>query len=235
MTPKDLLIQVRGELNDSSEPYLWSDAEIFGYIDAAQREFTRRTHGILDSSSPMCVIDVQADEPLVNYDPRILRIKQARLKNDPAQPTRSQWLTLINPEDLELGVPHAYKDYGWHYGSSFDFDRKGASKYLLVGSDENQARLFDIPTDGGTLYLTVERMPLNPIKDCNSKFEIASHHIRYLAHFVRHLAYLKQDAETFDRQRSQDGQNLFDAYCDEAKREQERRLHKYRTVQYGGY
>jgi hypothetical protein len=52
---------------------------------------------------------------------------------------------------------------------------------------------------------------------------------------MKHLAHLKQDAETYDRGRADQFRTEFFAYCDQAKAEREKREHKFRTVAYGGY
>ena len=48
------------------------------------------------------------------------------------------------------------------------------------------------------------------------------------------LAYNKQDAETYDKSKAEERAAKFLSYCDQAKTEQGRREHKYRTISYGG-
>ena len=49
------------------------------------------------------------------------------------------------------------------------------------------------------------------------------------------LAYMKQDAETYDKTKSAEFEARFLGYCDMARKEKERREHKTRIVAYGGY
>ena len=42
-TAQDVLDLVRSQLDDTSEPYLWPDAELIEYLDRAQREFAQKT------------------------------------------------------------------------------------------------------------------------------------------------------------------------------------------------
>ena len=231
MTPGDLLKQLRNELNDRSAPYLWSDAELYSYINAAQIMFTRLTNGIADSQSPVCVIDVVAGDPAVPLDRRILRIRQARYTTDEGTPERrDRYLTLVNPEDVELGTRGYHDDYGPRYGFGFNFERVGRPDYMVVGEDSTYGRLIDIPEKAARIYLVVQRLPLKEIACKDDKFEIAEQHHRYLSYYAQHLAYQKQDAETFDVSRAAKAQEQFAVYCDQAKRENERREHKYRAT-----
>lgn len=232
MKAGDLVKQLRNELNDRSEPYLWSDAELYEFINTAQIMFTRETHGIPDSTSALCEIDVIEGDPIVPLSDKILRIRQAQYISDEGTPQeRVRFLTLVNPEDLELGTRGVRTDYGVPvYGFGFDMNRVGRADYLVVGADAHSARLINIPDQDAKLRLIVQRMPLKSITCKGDEFEIPEQHHRYLGHYARHLAYLKQDAETFDAKRSADAEALWLAYCEQAKRERERREHTFRAT-----
>lgn len=226
MKTKELLALFRREANDLASPPLWSDEEVYEYMTAAQEMFCRMTHGIRDSSSELTKVAVVADDPLVVFDPKILRIRSARLESDGRE------LTLINPEDLSSG--YLSDDYGLA-ASRIDLTLSGIPKMLLVGDAEDTARLVHIPIDDDTLLLIVERLPLEDLLSPTKELEIPPQHHRYLVQWMLHLAYMKQDAEAYNRGRSEEFAARFAQYCELAKRESERRIHKHRTISYGGY
>ena len=65
----------RSEVRDEATPYLWSDAEIYSYIDDAQKMFCRLQGGIADASSAITRIDVMAGDVLVPISPLIVILK----------------------------------------------------------------------------------------------------------------------------------------------------------------
>jgi hypothetical protein len=156
MNAGELLDLFRLEARDNQAPYLWSDLEIYGYLDAAQEMFCRLTHGIPDSTSGITQLAVVTDEPSVELDSRILRLRSARLESD------GRHLVLLNPEDVELGGQYI-DDYGTRTRSGLDLTETGTPKYLIVGHDASFARLAPIPTADDTLVLTVQRLPLTAL------------------------------------------------------------------------
>jgi hypothetical protein len=100
--------------------------------------------------------------------------------------------------------------------------------------DDATARLSPIPVEDDTVALVVQRLPLYPLESSGDDPEIAERHHRYLLWWMQHLAHMKQDAEAYDRGRSQMFGEQFRTYCDQVYTEQLRMQHKYRTVGYGG-
>lgn len=84
-----------------------------------------------------------------------------------------------------------------------------------------------------TLQMTVFRKPLTPIVD-DQALEVSAEHHRHLLLWVKHLAYSKQNAETFDRTRAKEFEDGFLSYCAVVQTEQRRARHKPRSVAYGG-
>ena len=64
--------------------------------------------------------------------------------------------------------------------------------------------------------------------------EIGEEHLLSLLLWMKHRAYGKQDAETFDRSKRDEYKSSFEAYCNSAKAEWERYKSKVRVVEYGG-
>jgi hypothetical protein len=227
MTAGELLALFRLETRDQVTPYLWSDTEVYGFMTAAQEMFCRLTDGINDSTSDVTQLAVLAGTPQVGLDPSLRRIRQARLLS------ANTFLTILNPEDVELGN-FVYDDYGQQRSSGLDLTATGTPKYLILGMDDDVARLSPIPVVNDVIALAVQRLPLGVIEGSGDDLEIAERHHRYLLWWMQSLAHQKQDAEAYDRGRSQEFEARFRAYCEQAYREQLRMQHKYRTVTYGG-
>lgn len=222
-----LLALFRADVRDEAEPYLWSDAEIFSYMDDAQKMFCRLQGGIADASSVITRIDVVAGDVLVPISPLILKLREARRSADGYD------LEILNFEDMQSHRP--VDDYGYRSGYRID-NTVGTVKAIVVGMETNKIRLVQIPQEDQSIDLIVYRMPLVPIITTGKQqLEIDEHHHRHLLHWMKYLAHQKQDAETYDRGRAEQFRTEFIDYCDRAKAEREKREHKFRTIMYGGY
>lgn len=221
MTSGELLDLFRVEMNDVANPQLWSDDFIFGAIDSAQTQFARETDGIPDSTTPAVVDLVIAPDTtsllyadVLPLHPSILKIRTARRGDN------GRSVSVINEEDMP--------------GSGLYFDGlPGETRTLVTGTDENQVRVWPFPRSDLTIKLSVFRLPLVPITD-DQALEIPAQHHRALLMWAKHLAYGVQDAETFDRTRSEEFKQRFERHCADAKAEQGRLRHKPRAVAYGG-
>ena len=231
MTPIQLKDLFRSDVRDEASPPLWTDTEIFVYMDDAQKMFCRKGGGIADSTSSICTMQVVAGGTYIDYDPRILKLRDLRRASD------GRNVNILNFEDL--GHPGWAQD---DYGQSTSFGTGGvkfntnptAITGVVVGMDANKLRLVAPAVADDTLQAIVYRMPLEDIIASSTAFEIDVQHHRHLLNWMKHLAHEKQDAETYDRGRSMEFRDKFLAYCDQAKAERERREHKHRTVVYGG-
>lgn len=216
MTSGDLLNLFRLEMSDQVEPYLWSTAEVYGYIDDAQKMFCRKTDGLSDATTAAVTqLPIALGASYVNTHKSILKLRGATRADNGAT------VEIINYEDLAA--------CGWRYDG-----RTGPVKVLVIGEETNKARVYPVPNEAVTLKLLVFRMPLNTI-EYDDDFEIGEEHHRHLLNWVKCLAYLKQDSETFDKNKASEFENKFLGYCTEAKAEMRRKAHKHRTVAYGGY
>lgn len=215
MNSTDLLNQFRLDCYDGEAPYLWSDEEVIGYIDDAQRMFCRLVGGIGDASSPFTRIAYTPASDWVALSPLILKIRDAC-----DLPTGRE-IDVWNFEDMR------------RRGIRFN-NVPGRVRHIITGIEEHRVRLYSFPADAGTIQLMVDRLPLKAITDTDQKLEIDEQHHRNLLLWVSHLAYSKQDAETFDRTRAAESETAFRQYCFDAKAERERLHGKVRTVAYGG-
>ena len=66
----------RSEVRDEVEPFLWSDTEVYSYIDSAQKMFCRLGGGISDATSAITQVAAVASQPFTTISSRILKIRQ---------------------------------------------------------------------------------------------------------------------------------------------------------------
>lgn len=216
-TSTDLLALFRSEMSDQAEPYLWSDEDIFGYENDAQRMFCRETEGIADATTAAVTeVDIAPGTTWVDLHASIKQLREV-YRSDTGRP-----IEVLNREDMPARR--------WYFDGT-----SGAVKALVLGMEDNKARVYPDSNETVTLNLTVFRLPLVDITDVGDQaFEIDDIHVRHLLLWMKYLAYSKQDAETFDRMRAAEFKALAEAYHVKVKEEQRRKRHKVRTVAYGG-
>lgn len=215
MTAGELLKLFRSEMSDDVAPYLWSDKDVYGYIDDAQKMFCRKTDGIPDATTPsVTALAVAPNDTWVATDPSIRKFRTAS-RADNGRP-----IEIVNQEDLVSR-------------KMFYDGRSGPIWALVIGEEGDQARVYPKSSETMTINLLVYRLPLEDIEG-DQDFEIGVTHHRHLLLWVKALAYLKQDSETFDKSRAKEFEDKFLVYCQEAMLEARKKKHKTRIVQYGG-
>lgn len=235
MTSSELRDAFRLETYDlaGSNPQLWSDGEIFGYEDDAQKLFCRLVEGIGDGSSALTQINIApttvsvGSPPVVTTTvaPDIVTISPLILKfRDAWRTADGRPVDLVNYEDMAAN------------GIRFNRCTAARPDALVIGMEPNKARIWPAPTTDsvGQIQLLVDRLPLKSISDEDQKFEIAEQHHVNLLPWMKHRAYAKQDADTYDAKKSNDFAAEFRAYCSFAKAEKERAKSKVRVVRTAG-
>ena len=215
MDTSEVLALFRNEVRDNTAPYLWSDAECFGYMDRAQKDFCRHTGGISDSRSSVTRLTLVPGTADYRLHPSIMKIKRVGRDSD------GGILELHNVEDL-MELPTVANA------------PTGVPEKMLVDADTDYVRLYPTPEVEDTLHIFVFRRPLSPITEAAQPFEISEQHHYALLDGVCMYAHRKQDAETFDKGRADSYEQRFLRYCDDAKHERELREHKQRLISYGG-
>lgn len=212
-----LLARFRLDVSDVAAPYLWSDAEIYSYMDEAQKMFCRLQGGIADASSALTTLAVTAGDTWVTLSPKILKLRFA-------QRADGREVTVLNFEDVQFG----------RSGVRFDM-ATGPLSTVVAGMEKDKLRCVPVPVADDTLQLTIYRLPLTDITTTGQTLEVDELHHTALLLWMKYLAHSKQDAETYDRGRATQFEGQFRVYCEQARQERERREHKYREVLYGGY
>jgi len=208
----DLLEHFRSDVSDEVAPYLWSDSEVWRYMNDAYRMFVRKIGGVADFTSAATQIPVIATEVVGDVDKSILRVMNAYRLSD-------------NTPLKVLNGP----------GSAPPTTLAGPVHAMVIGEQRHVVRWTSIPVADDTVQLSVYRLPLDTITGDAQEFtDVDEDHHLALLDWMKHLAYKKQDAETFDRARSSESEQSFSDYCAFVKDEHERYKHVNRTVAYGG-
>jgi hypothetical protein len=211
MDATELLDLFRVEMRDQEQPYLFADGTVYAYINAAQVEFCRLTEGIEDGRS--IKLNVVPGVEWYPLNKRILKLRKA-------YPTSTgRPVDIVNQERAEQG------------GIRFD-GRPGPLKALVAGIEKGMLRAWPLPHEAVEVTLDVFRLP-DPVGE-GDPFEIDEQHHMALLYWAKRLAYDTQDADVFDRRKSEEYEAKFRAYCERARLEQTRARRQVGSVQYGG-
>ena len=226
MLSHELFDAFREDVADVAAPHLWSDSEVWRYMDDAYKMFARLTDGIADNTSPITQIPVYAGEAIAEVSPLIMRFESAYLASS------GKNVTVVNHTDLgEMMM----SDYGAIIPLAPN-SPPGEVLYMVVGQQRGQVRWVKTPAADDTVSLFVYRLPLDKITGPEQEFsDIGEEHHEHLLLWMKARAYGKQDAETFDKGRREEYKAAFTDYCKLAKAEWVRAKSKVRVVGYGGY
>jgi len=223
--PSDLLALARRELSDTVEPYLWSDNDLYYYMDEAQREFARKTRCITDATH-FTEIAVNEDDPWLDFDPAIIDIKRATLS------TADQVLEIQTIEEFQNS--YYDDDYGIIRKKGYWEEQTGTPTHIILNMETDMMRLYPIPSADDELDMVVWREPIYDIESSSSNFEIPQKYNYKLIYKIKELAYGKQDYETFDGDRREVNLALWENAVLEARSDVKKRTRRPRGVRYGG-
>lgn len=225
MNSSELYDAFRSDVADVARPYLWSDEEVWRYMDDAYRTFVRLTGGIADSTSDLTQIPVVTGEADAEVSPLILRFREARLNST------GRKVDIINQSDMPMV---GGRDYG-SIRTLYLNKTPGPVQSMVIGNQRGLATWVQVPMEDDTVSLSVYRLPLTVITGPDQEFtDVQYEHHEYLLAWMKARAYGKQDADTFDKGRRDSYVAEFRGYCAQAKAEWERLKHKPRSVVYGG-
>ena len=228
MESHELLCAFRDDAVDDAAPYLWGTDEVYRYINDAYFMFVRLTGGIADGSSAVTQLTAIANQPTLAIDKSIMRIRTA--VNTGPQRDEYKEIKVINAQDIDTLTD---SDYGVIRTTNPTL--QGDVRYMIIGEQEDYVRWVNVPITHTHIQLVVERLPLIPITRPRQRFTgVRDEHHYHLLKWVRHLAYRKQDADTFNLVKSDQERDDFMAYCAMALNEKGTRKHKVRMTSYGG-
>lgn len=225
MTPKDLLLAFRKQVQDEESPYLWEDFEFLQWLGEAQDEFAVAVGGISDTAT----VAYLANDVWLPYDTRTLRIIAAR------DATTMDDIAVIDRSDLNRAV---VRDYGRQTVRLTN--DPGPVRFLVIGLRENSLRMLNVPTANGSIEFDVMRLPLHFVTEVGYEdvdtfvLEIDARHHMHLLKYVKSQAYQKQDAETIDDRKAKSFADQWESYVESQAAARDRRRFKPRITKYGG-
>lgn len=198
-------------------------------MNDAYSMFVRLTGGIADFTSSATQVPIVTGEAIGTLDPSILRVMEAYRASDNSD------IKVINQTDLTFTRDN---DYGRIRPVYID-TKPGPVRYMIIGAQRGKCKWVQVPEVDDTANLYIYRLPLVDIDvsnpDLSFEFDdVPKEHHTHLALWMRRCAHLKQDAETFDKGKSAEYDQMFSNYCAGVKAEWERYKHKNRECVYGG-
>lgn len=188
----ELICTYRDEADDKAEPYFCSDERLTRYANEAQVEAARRAFLLADSSSSMCTVSYAAEDATITLDPLIIGVRSARIGGDP--------LGLVTAEHQACHWP------AWQTDTL-----RAQPQRLVRGLDTGKLHLYPRPAIGGTISLSVFRLPLKKMVSLNSKPEIREEWHQGLVNWMLHRAFGRRDADRFDPALSAEALARFEA------------------------
>lgn len=195
MKVADFIDEFRSTVADHVEPPFWSSENIVRYLNEAVQEACERAKLIEDrTNSAVCSITTQANESTYSLHPSVFEIRRLTFSG--------RLLDETSVEELDQDCP------GWE-------SRNGQPRAFVFeqasGVQPAKVRLVPTPTAAGSIALTVFRGALKSLSaDIDqAKPELPERFHERLMDWVLHRAYLKQDADTFDRNKAAESYALF--------------------------
>jgi len=175
----EILSNARLQLDDTVEPYRWSDDELARYLDNAVNDLCK-CKVIKDSNTPeICTINVVANVQTYQLDNRIISIERAKLSK-----------ATIPLNRITIDIADSYY-------SDWETTAETPSAFIHEG---NKIILIWKPDSDDILNLTVYRLPLQPITmaSVGDEPEIPLEYHGQLCKGIYMQAYDKHDSDTYD-------------------------------------
>lgn len=213
-----------GQVADPDADSLWKDSEIFGYIDEAQIELSRRTLMFNESKQ----LSFQANDEFLDHPKGYIEHRFAYAIDG----TNRHPMLFRSVEEMEQAITD---DYGLRTTTDWITEAGWPPRFLVGDYVHGKFKMVPKPDKAGSILLLYYSHPvLNPVGMSQQLSFDQPHHTRALLHWMKALAYAKQDAETLDLQRSQQFEVAFERAARGIDSDEKRGRRKPGTVAYGG-
>ncbi len=224
LTVEQLLDEFRRQMDDTSEPFLWSDDAIIQFIDLAQREFCRKTEVLTESQSFSALAANNGDVPIPSH---VYRIKRAILDSNGAV------LRLIN---LNEAVDQVYQDDYGAIGSLQWETQRGTPRAVILDYATGTIRLVPYPVVDDSITLYYSYLPKRQITASSASTEISDvEHQLAMLWYARALAYNDHDADVYDPKAADRMRIMFEERIAQFAADRKIGRRRAGTVRYGGY
>jgi hypothetical protein len=191
-TTLELLEMLRELLDDESHPYGWRDSYLVRALGKGEEQIARRTYYLVDGdTASICALSIIVSQASYALHSKVLQVKGIRVG--------SIDLPLIQKTRDELNelYPGWWSTYGTPEG--------------YITEKPGELTFWPIPQSADVASLLVARLPLNSLTmSGNTSPEINGYDDELLL-WGAHVAYLKHDADTYDKELAQDFEDKFTA------------------------
>jgi hypothetical protein len=192
MNAGDIITLFRREVDDTVEPYLWSDEEAMDFLNDAQNEACRRTRALVDSSTAaVCQLTVPTTG-IATLDERVLFVRNVRFSG--RAPLRR-----MNMQDMVNALPT------WEDAAASTYP-----DFFIADWQTGKLRFFPKPSAELTALLTVVRDPLAEMNSGDDEPELPARWHRSLRFWMAHRAYSKPDEETYNPKKAAEYEVAFE-------------------------
>lgn len=170
----------------------WSNEELTRFINEAQKQACRASL-LIKTASPTFAVTVAGGTSEYSLDPRVINIKGAYLASTGKELVETEY------EDV-MGMP------SWR-------DTTGTPTHYISDMETGTIHLYPQPTAADTVNLLVYRLPLTDLDwetAETTSAEIREDHQIDMLYYAAFLAYMKDEANTFDPQRAEYNRQLFE-------------------------
>lgn len=203
------------EDSDASDQLRWSNEELTRAINEAFLQAHRRSL-LIKESSPTFDITVTTGNPTYALDPRIIRIKGAKLVSTGNQLTKAEVEEVWDQKDWDT--------------------QENTPTHYIVDYNSSSFTLYPIPIVDDTVKLLYYRSELTPLSWSNPTGtpEIPERYQIPALHYAAFMCFNKDEANTLDPRKAQYHLALFQAEFSETSAYIEKRRERtsYRTIQY---
>lgn len=213
-----------GNVQNPDEDSLWRDSEIRDYIAEAQSELSRRAFMFAGST----MLSFDANDELLLHPNDYLDFRRAYVIDG----ANYHPVLFRNVDEMEHSLN---EDYGIGTNTNWLGETGWPPRYLVGDFDQGAFKMVPQPDKAGQIQLLYYRAP--QLTGVGSTAKVAFdkvHHVRAMLHWMKALAYRKQDAETLDLQRAREFEAQFDVMAQQIYGESLRGRRRPGTVQYGG-
>ena len=179
MNLQEMILLYRAQADDGQPDPLCRDPILTIYANEAQEEACRRAQLLRDSTSPMCKVAFEAGDESVALAPQVVRVLRAFVA--------SQAVEVLNVEEMDCTMP------GWQFQ-----ERQDVPQRLITGMTTGRLHLWPTPVAAGEIWLTVQRLPLKPLRCDIDKPEIRPELHKALVEWMLYRAYSTQDTELYN-------------------------------------
>lgn len=220
----ELLAQFRRDMDDMEIPYLWSDDEIYEYLDEAQAEFCEE----VDALAGVEDLAYSATDTTVNQPAYVTRLRAAHVDG--------KKLRLFTAEQWDEGsvFEDDYGNVGSGVSDDWETDTAEEPKALITDFETGKLRLYPIPTADGIVKARIYRRPKTFMLDLDEPEIVDRQRQRAIVIGARAHAYLKNDSETYDSKLAEKMHQLFYAKLEQFNHRRVRQSRRPGAVKYGG-